>query len=209
MRELPTKETLTVEFKSDRKRLSDDDLVATAIAMANTEGGSIYLGVEDDGTAAGLHSAHQPPDGIAPLVGNRTVPSNQTAGADEQSWGTDRQRQQALADLPNGQFRGNPEMRWTAYRAAFMADDALRQHPDISWIFAARKCAAARLGAYRAAFRKRCGKRALRDRDWLATCVKGMGHGRECSGRDTRMIASVLFPPSAKPRKPRKKGKGS
>ena len=57
-------------------------------------------------------------------------------------------------------------MRWTAYRAAFMADDALRQHPDISWIFAARKCAAARLGAYRAAFRKRCGRRALRDRDW-------------------------------------------
>lgn len=77
MPEIPTKETLTVEFKSDRKRLSDDDLVATAIAMANTEGGAIYLGVEDDGTATGLHPAHQPPDGIAPLVGNRTVPSVQ------------------------------------------------------------------------------------------------------------------------------------
>ena len=77
MPEIPTKETLTVEFKSDRKRLSDDDLVATTIAMANTEGGAIYLGVEDDGTATGLHPAHQPPDGIAPLVGNRTVPSVQ------------------------------------------------------------------------------------------------------------------------------------
>jgi ATP-dependent DNA helicase RecG len=77
MLELPTKESLTVEFKSDRKRLPDDDLVTTAVAMANTEGGVIYLGREDDGTVTGLHSAHQPPDGIAALVGNRTVPSVQ------------------------------------------------------------------------------------------------------------------------------------
>jgi ATP-dependent DNA helicase RecG len=52
MAELPNKETLTVEFKSDRKRLPDDDLVTTAVAMANTEGGVIYLGMEDDGTSA-------------------------------------------------------------------------------------------------------------------------------------------------------------
>ena len=32
-------ETLTVEFKSDTKGLSDRDLVAAVIAMANTEGG--------------------------------------------------------------------------------------------------------------------------------------------------------------------------
>ena len=32
-------ETLTVEFKSDAKGLSDRDLVAAVIAMANTEGG--------------------------------------------------------------------------------------------------------------------------------------------------------------------------
>jgi hypothetical protein len=77
MAELPNKETLTVEFKSDRKRLPDDDLVTTAVAMANTEGGVIYLGMEDDGTVTGLHSAHQPPEGIAALVENRTVPSVQ------------------------------------------------------------------------------------------------------------------------------------
>ncbi len=77
MPELPSKESLTVEFKSDRKRLPDDDLVTTAVAMANTDGGVIYLGMEDDGTVTGLHSAHQPPDGIAALVGNRTVPSVQ------------------------------------------------------------------------------------------------------------------------------------
>ena len=34
-------ETLTVEFKSDVKGLSDRDLVAAAAAMANTEGGLI------------------------------------------------------------------------------------------------------------------------------------------------------------------------
>jgi hypothetical protein len=33
--------------------------------------------MEDDGTVTGLHSAHQPPDGIAALVENRTVPSVQ------------------------------------------------------------------------------------------------------------------------------------
>jgi hypothetical protein len=104
-------------------------------------------------------------------------------------------------------------MRGTAHRAAFMSQEALagipQQRPDISWIFRARDSAVARLSAVRAAFMERRGKRTLRDRDWLATCVKGIGHGRECSGRDTRMIASVSFPPSAKPRKPRKKGKGS
>jgi ATP-dependent DNA helicase RecG len=77
MADLPRKETLSVEFKSDRKRLPDDDLVATAVAMANTAGGVIYVGMEDDGSITGLHAAHQPPDGIAALVGNRTVPSVQ------------------------------------------------------------------------------------------------------------------------------------
>jgi hypothetical protein len=36
MAELPNKETLKVEFKSDRKRLPDDDLVTTAVAMRST-----------------------------------------------------------------------------------------------------------------------------------------------------------------------------
>ena len=46
-------ETLTVEFKSDVNRLPDRDLVAAVVAMANTEGGLILLGVEDDGTVTG------------------------------------------------------------------------------------------------------------------------------------------------------------
>lgn len=35
---LPTQETLTVEFKSDRKRLPDGDLVDAVVGMANAEG---------------------------------------------------------------------------------------------------------------------------------------------------------------------------
>lgn len=39
----PTAESVTVEFKSDRNRLPDDELVGAVVAMANTEGGTIYI----------------------------------------------------------------------------------------------------------------------------------------------------------------------
>lgn len=51
---LPTKESLTVEFKSERQRpQTDDEIVDNVVAMANTEGGTLYLGVEDDGMVTG------------------------------------------------------------------------------------------------------------------------------------------------------------
>lgn len=75
MSELPDKESLTVEFKSDRKRLSDSDLVETVVAMANTKGGQIFIGVEDDGAPSGLHADHREVTSLAALVGNRTRPS--------------------------------------------------------------------------------------------------------------------------------------
>jgi len=68
-------ETLTVEFKSDAKGLPDRDLVAAVVAMANTEGGLILLGVEDDGTVTGVQANHQDGAGLVALVGNRTSPS--------------------------------------------------------------------------------------------------------------------------------------
>ena len=73
-RQIPQHESLTVEFKSDRKKLPDRDLVLTAVCLANTEGGEIYLGVEDDGTVTGLHRAHQSTTGLAALIANRTSP---------------------------------------------------------------------------------------------------------------------------------------
>lgn len=71
----PPRETLTVEFKSDRKRLPDSDLVEAVVGLANTEGGTLWLGVEDDGTPTGLHPDHLLLDGLGGLVAARTSPS--------------------------------------------------------------------------------------------------------------------------------------
>jgi ATP-dependent DNA helicase RecG len=68
-------ETLTIEFKSDVKGLPDRDLVAAVVAMANTEGGLILLGVEDDGIVTGVQAVHQDTAGLMALVANRTNPS--------------------------------------------------------------------------------------------------------------------------------------
>ncbi len=68
-------ETLAVEFKSDAKVLSDRDLVAAVVALANTEGGDLLLGVEDDGTVTGLHASHANVSGIPSLIANKTNPS--------------------------------------------------------------------------------------------------------------------------------------
>ena len=46
-------ESLEREFKSDRVRLSDKDIVEEIVAMANTNGGILLIGVEDDGRISG------------------------------------------------------------------------------------------------------------------------------------------------------------
>jgi len=71
---IPNEESLTVEFKSDRKKLPDRDLVAAVVCLANSEGGEIYLGVEKDGTPTGLHPEHQNLTGLSALIANRTNP---------------------------------------------------------------------------------------------------------------------------------------
>lgn len=71
---LPTRESLTVEFKSDRKRLPDAELVEAVVCLANAEGGELWLGVEDDGTPTGLHPDHHVLAGLAGMVAARTVP---------------------------------------------------------------------------------------------------------------------------------------
>ena len=74
MRTIPEREALTVEFKSDIKRLPDAELVAAVVCLANTEGGAIYLGVEDDGRLTGLHAEHQNVSGMSAMIANRTNP---------------------------------------------------------------------------------------------------------------------------------------
>lgn len=75
MEKIEFKETLTVEFKSDTKKISDDVIVEAVVALANTDGGEIYLGVEDDGRITGLHRDHLDPTFLAAFIANKTVPS--------------------------------------------------------------------------------------------------------------------------------------
>ena len=71
---IPQRESLTVEFKSDRDRLPDRDLVAAVVCLANTEGGEIFVGVEDDGRITGLHPAHRNVARLGALIANQTSP---------------------------------------------------------------------------------------------------------------------------------------
>ena len=52
--EKPLKESLTVEFKSDRKCYALSKLYRDLVGMATTEGGWLFLGIEDDGTVTGV-----------------------------------------------------------------------------------------------------------------------------------------------------------
>ncbi|QLF93970.1 putative DNA binding domain-containing protein [Pseudomonas sp. ABC1] len=72
---LPRCETLTIEFKSDRRKLPDNDLVEALVCLANAEGGELWLGIEDDGTPSGLHAEHRLLDGLTGIVAARTSPS--------------------------------------------------------------------------------------------------------------------------------------
>ena len=72
--QLPPKETLTVEFKSDRERLPDRELVESLVGLANASGGELFLGVEEDGTPTGLHKIHLNLEGLPAMVANMTRP---------------------------------------------------------------------------------------------------------------------------------------
>ena len=71
---LPECETMEIEFKSDVKKLSDSDLVDAVVAFANTNGGSLYLGIEDNGSVTGLNGQHKDITQLAAYIANRTVP---------------------------------------------------------------------------------------------------------------------------------------
>ena len=59
MRTIPMKEDLIVEFKSYIKKYSDTDLIDEIVGMTNTKGGTLYLGVEDDGEITGVNPKHR------------------------------------------------------------------------------------------------------------------------------------------------------
>ena len=76
---IDTGETYTVEFKRARRRsdLSDDDIVEAVVCLANAEGGTILLGVEDSGRVTGTaprHGDRTDAHLVAALILNRTDP---------------------------------------------------------------------------------------------------------------------------------------
>lgn len=71
---LPQKESLTIEFKSDLKKLSDADIFEAVVAFANTEGGELYIGIEDNGEVTGVHKAHENTTTVSAFIANNTVP---------------------------------------------------------------------------------------------------------------------------------------
>ena len=71
---LPEKETLTIEFKSDRNKLQNSDIFDAVVAFANTEGGDLYLGIEDSGEVTGVHKDHKNHTTLAAFIANNTLP---------------------------------------------------------------------------------------------------------------------------------------
>lgn len=74
MKNIGFKENLYIEFKSDIKCLPDNDIIDVIVAFANTEGGELYLGVEDNGEITGLHEKHLDNTQLSALIANKTVP---------------------------------------------------------------------------------------------------------------------------------------
>ena len=71
---IPDEETLTIEFKSDLKKYPDSEIFEAVVAFANTDGGALYLGVEDDGQITGVNKAHMNPVTLSAYIANNTVP---------------------------------------------------------------------------------------------------------------------------------------
>lgn len=72
-------EVFTVEFKSERGgRLNDRELAEAVACLANGDGGTLLIGVEDDGTITGARPRHEAgrtdPDRLGALIANRTQP---------------------------------------------------------------------------------------------------------------------------------------
>ncbi len=73
-RVIPLKETINVEFKSDISKLSNSEIFEAVVAFSNTEGGNLYIGVEDNGEITGAHQEHLNPTTLSAFIANNTIP---------------------------------------------------------------------------------------------------------------------------------------
>lgn len=72
-------ETYHVEFKSERrKRLGDEDITTVIVCLANSAGGTLLIGVEDDGEVTGARPRHGEKTDVRlvdAMIAGGTVPS--------------------------------------------------------------------------------------------------------------------------------------
>jgi len=81
LQEISQGEAVEREFKSDRKRLRDETIYEEIVAMANSVGGVLFIGVEDDGQITGAQPRHgksTEPLKLQSAIFNNTVPSINT-----------------------------------------------------------------------------------------------------------------------------------
>jgi len=79
--EITKGESLDSEFKSDRQKLSDSTIYEEVVALANTDGGLLLIGVEDSGIITGSQNRHGVTTDARRLqaaIFNNTVPSINT-----------------------------------------------------------------------------------------------------------------------------------
>lgn len=66
------KEDLVNEFKSDKSCLYDSDMIDAVVAFANSDGGDLYLGVEDDGEVTDLNKNHTDITMLSAFIANNS-----------------------------------------------------------------------------------------------------------------------------------------
>lgn len=74
-------ESLTVEFKSDRRQISDKEIYEEIVSLANSAGGTLLIGVEDGGEVTGAvprHGTSTDPLRLQAAIFGNTVPSINT-----------------------------------------------------------------------------------------------------------------------------------
>jgi ATP-dependent DNA helicase RecG len=74
-------ETLETEFKSDTQKMSDSEIYEEIVALANSSGGVLVIGVRDDGSVAGAKPRHGKTTDVLKLqsaIFNNTVPNINT-----------------------------------------------------------------------------------------------------------------------------------
>ena len=73
---LPTTKTLTIAFQ--REPSSDqagETVIASVVGLTNAQGGTLYIGIDDDGIVAGVRSPKwSDPEKIAAFLMRHTVP---------------------------------------------------------------------------------------------------------------------------------------